>query len=151
MPPPFPFQANSMHQCLERPHCVCSFIDPWALGLLSALTTVNRAAVNLIFERGTPRIGTAGSYGHCTSHFLRNCHTIFHSGRMIFSFYMLTKSTQGLQCLHILAETCDFLVLRTATLMGVQGWASLSLNSLYFFTQKYSLESYGRHDIVSPT
>lgn len=38
--------------------------------------------------------------------FLRNCHTIFHSG---WTIYILISNTSGFQFLHILVNTCFFL------------------------------------------
>ena len=71
------------------------------LGCFHVLAIVNSAATNngihvslsvLVSSGYTPRSGIAGSYGGFIPSFLRNLHTIFHSGCISFHFHKQCKS-----------------------------------------------------------
>ena len=85
----FLFNGWVIFHCIYVPHILYPLICPWASRLLPCPAIVNSAAVNIgipvsfsvmFFSVFMPNIGIVGSYGDFIPRFLRNHHTVFHSG-----------------------------------------------------------------------
>ena len=104
------------------------------LGCFHVLAIVNSAARNisihvsfsiLVSSGYIPRSGIAGSYGGFTPSFLRNLHTIFHSGYINFHSY---KKCKQVPFSHTLSSIYCFVVfLMMAILTGVRWYLTVVL------------------------
>ena len=113
---------------MNIPHFVYSFIHCWNLGCFYLLAFVNNAAVNMTVQVTIqvpafsyfgyiPRSEISASYGNSIFNFLRNCHTVYHSGCTIFYFYQHCTRVPILlhPCQHLFSV---FLIVATLTVVS---------------------------------
>ena len=106
-------------------HLLYAFICQWTFRLLPCLSIINSVAMNIevhvsfqiiVLPKCMSQSGPAGSYGNSIFVFLRNVHTVFHSG------YTCLHSHQSCMMVSFSAHTCQhlslvFLVLAILTVL----------------------------------